>query len=340
MANYSDNGINLALYTTEATQPFIAIIQSVPMTNKSPLFLIAAALVACAESTTSPDLALQESQSAASAAAISSAKAAASETIVGLTANNSLITFSSSKPNQTSREVQITGLMSGENVVGIDFRPSDLTGGADIGKLYGLTDDSRVCTINPTTGVASMCVALVDGVGAPVLLTGTSFGVGFNPVVDRLRIHSDSDQNLRVNVESGVTIRDGALMYTAGDPNAGDNPAVTATAYTNNDTTAATGTELYAIDVTQDVLVEFGAPTATTGPNSGQLLTVGSLGVNAGSSAGIDISVTSSIAYAALSTSSSGKSTLYSINLDTGAATKIGLLAQTKGALLSIAVQP
>lgn len=70
------------------------------------------------------------------------------------------------------------------------------------------------------------------------------------------------------------------------------------------------------------------------------LRTVGSLGVDANFSSGFDISNSSGIAYAAFSTSASGKSTLYSIDLETGAATKIGRLAQTKSALIGIAVAP
>ncbi|MBA2707691.1 MAG: DUF4394 domain-containing protein [Gemmatimonadaceae bacterium] len=47
------------------------------------------------------------------------------------------------------------------------------------------------------------------------------------------------------------------LAFTAGDPNAGQNPTVVGTCYTNNDADGATGTELYGIDTGLDVLVEF-----------------------------------------------------------------------------------
>lgn len=315
------------------------------MLQRSTLFILGAFVIACAESPTSPDaasLSLSEARSDAAGSATSG------ETIYGLTDGNEIITINGGKSNQTATTVEITGLAAGESVVGIDFRPSDLgaNGVNDIGKLYAVTDASRIYVVDPSTGAATSPVSLtLMGAGTPVLLSGASFGVGFNPVPDRLRIHSDTDQNLRINVETGVTLIDGTLAYTAGDANAGRNPAVTATGYTNNDADAATGTELYAIDVAQDVLVEFGpasAPgvTPATGPNSGKLLTVGALGVEAGTSAGFDISNTSGIAYAALSTSASGKSTLYSIDLDTGTATKIGMLAQTKSALIGIAVKP
>ncbi len=197
-------------------------------------------------------------------------------------------------------------------------------------QLIGLTSNNELVTF-----AATMPIML------SVALDRTAFGVGFNPVADRLRIHSNTNQNLRTNVETGLTILDGALAYTAGDVNAGADPDLTATGYTNNDADPATGTELYAIDVAQDVLVEFGPAVGTTsGPNSGKLVTVGAPGVDAGLLSGFDISNTTGIAYAVLSTSASGKSVLYTINLDTGTATKVGLLAQSKGPLLSVVVKP
>ena len=301
------------------------------MTMRVSLLFVAMALAACAEDPTGTDV-----STAATALSVNSVGKVSGEALIGLTSNNELVSFESGKPNQSTSLVPITGLMTGESVIGIDFRPSDLgtNGVSDIGKLYGVTSASRLYVINPVTGVVSNPVML------SVALNGTSFGVGFNPVVDRLRIHSNTNQNLRINVETGATIVDAPLAYSAGDVNFGKNADVTATGYTNNDANRATGTELYAIDVAQDVLVEFGAASATSGPNSGRLVTVGALGVDAGLLAGFDISVSSGIAYAVLETSASGKSVLYSIDLDTGAATKLGLLAQTKDALLSVAVRP
>jgi len=299
---------------------------------------IAALLGACADSPVSPATApLELSNARSTDAGKTAGKAESGETIYGLTSGNQLVTFGSGKSNQTAISVTITGLAAGEMVVGIDFRPSDLGANAtnDIGKLYALTDASRLYIVDPSTGVASAPVTL------SVALVGTSFGIGFNPAVDRLRIHSDANQNLRVNVETGATILDGTLAYTAGDANFGNDPDLTATGYTSNDSNPATGTDLYAIDVAQDVLVEFGpAVTNVSGPNTGLLLTVGSLGVDAGLLAGFDISNATGTAYAALSNSPSGKSTLYTVDLDTGAATKTGFFAQTKSALLSVAVQP
>ena len=255
--------------------------------------------------------------------------------IYGLTADNTLITFDAGHPNQVASETAITGLQAGERIVGIDFRPSDLNGDAigDVGKLYGVGSTSRVYLIDPQTGQASSGRPLVTETGAAVALSGTSFGVGFNPVPDRLRVHSDADQNLRINVDNGITAIDTALSYPAD----GANPSIVATGYTNNDNDPATATTLYAIDSNRNALTTFNVP---SGPNSGKMSVVGPIGVSTGHATGLDIAGTGNVAYAAFSESASGKSTLYTVDLGTGAASRLGLIAQSKSPLLSIAVAP
>ena len=255
--------------------------------------------------------------------------------VYGLTADNTLITFGAGQPNQVASETAITGLQPGERIVGIDFRPSDLNGDAisDVGKFYGVGSTNRVYLIDPQTGQASSGMPLVTETGVAVALSGTSFGVGFNPVPDRLRVHSDADQNLRINVDNGITAIDTALSYPAD----GVNPSIVATGYTNNDNDPATGTTLYAIDSNRDALTIFNVP---SGPNSGKMSVVGSTGAHTGDATGLDIAGVANVAYAAFSESASGKSTLYTLDLGTGAASKLGLIAQSKSPLLSIAVAP
>ncbi len=296
------------------------------------LFALAAVASACAAENNplSPDASLLSSAGTPVAARISGA----SETIYGLTSDNSLVVFASGKANQVSGETAITGLAAGEVVTGIDFRPSDLNANGinDVGKLYGVTSANRIYVIDQVTGVASSPVMLSTAV------TGSAIGTGFNPVPDRLRIHTTSNQNLRVNVDNGAVTVDGVLAYGMGDANFGVDPSIVATGYTNNDNDLATGTVLYAVDAATDALVTF--PAATGGPNGGVMATIGSLGLDVGDAAGFDISLASGNAYLALATSASGKSTLYSVDLATGMTTKLGMLAQTKSALLSIAVRP
>ena len=66
----------------------------------------------------------------------------------------------------------------------------------------------------------------------------------------------------------------------------------------------------------------------------------GSLGTDTGNSAGLDIAGPGNVAYAAFSDSPSGKSTVYLVDLLTGAATKLRLVAQSKAGLIGIAVAP
>ena len=227
---------------------------------------------------------------------------ASAATLYGVTGANSLVRFNSATPGTVDRTTTVNGLQPGETILGIDARPAK-------GQLYALGSTGRLYVVNPTSGRA----ALVSTVSAA--LSGGSFGVDFNPTVDRLRVVSDADQNLRVNPDTGAAVVDGALAYASGDPNAGQNPNVVGSAYTNS-FAGATTTTLYNIDSARDVLVTQ-AP-----PNNGTLNTVGPLGVDTGDVVGFDIAPNGNTAFAALTVG--GASRLYTINLATGAATPVG----------------
>ena len=47
------------------------------------------------------------------------------------------------------------------------------------------------------------------------MLSGTAFGVDFNPMADRLRVVSDAEQNLRANADTGATTTDATLNRAA-----------------------------------------------------------------------------------------------------------------------------
>ena len=180
-------------------------------------------------------------------------------------------------------------------------------------RLYALGSTSRLYTINLTTGVAT-----VVGTQFTTLLNGTSFGFDFNPTVDRIRVTSEADQNMRLNPNNaaiaGVDVN---LSYAALDPNTGLNPNVVGSAYTNN-FAGATVTALYDIDSNLDILV------LQSNPNGGILNTVGPLGFNTSDLVGFDISRASSTAYASLTLG--GTSGFFTINLATGAATLVGAI--------------
>lgn len=274
---------------------------------------------------------------------------AAGVTVYALTADGSILTFSSASPGTVSSSVRVTGISQYDQLVGLDFRPSDLNtadGVDNVGVLYAVASHNpaagRIYKINPTTGAATFVASLATAAtatdpGVPVPISGRSFGVGFNPTVDRLRVHSDAEQNLRINVDNGVTIVDPALAYRSDDRHAGSDPSVVGTAYTNSDADPATGTDLYAIDAARDVLVNFPAP---GGANSGQMATVGALGVDTDAAVGFDIvGSAGGTAYATLRTSGA-QAALYSIDLPTGRATRLDGLAQTGSPIVSITVAP
>ena len=148
---------------------------------------------------------------------------------------------------------------------------------------------------------------------------GTSFGYDFNPMPDRIRVTSDADQNLRLNPITGALAgTDTLLAYASGDINAGTNPNIVGSAYTNSFSGTPT-TTLFGIDSALDILV------TQIPPNGGKLNTVGSLGFDTSDQVGFDIFFFGNQAFASM-TADGGSSSFYSINLGTGAATAIGAI--------------
>lgn len=237
---------------------------------------------------------------------------ARAELLLALTQGNQLVSFDSGNVGVTST-VTIAGLQAGDVLTGIDARPlnNSLFGFAvngTTGRLYSIDRLTGAATLNSTLNTA---------------VSGNFFGVDFNPTVDRLRIVSDTGQNLRVNVDTGAALVDGALQFAAGDANAGTPPQVVAAAYANNSNGAAT-TTLYTLDLsTQSLLTQ--AP-----PNNGTLNTVAALSSILFPEAAFDISGMTGMAYAILNGFE-----LASINLTTGEATSLGAI-NTPGNIIGL----
>lgn len=225
------------------------------------------------------------------------------DTVV-LTTANQIASFNRAAPATTVGSIAISGLATGETLVGIDVRPAD-------GKLYALGSAGNVYTVEPATGVATLKVALraVSGDDNPyTALSGDSFGIDFNPVADRLRVVSNTGQNLRINVDTGDALTDGAIALPAGTA------SVTAAGYTNA-FAGTTTTQLFDLDVTSGLL-HLQDP-----PNNGTLAVGLPLGVTATAANGFDIDARNNTGYAALTVG--GATSLYTINLSTGAATVV-----------------
>lgn len=246
---------------------------------------------------------------------------ASSIQLIGLDNNNTLFLFDSNNSSQT-RTRPVTGITG--NLLGIDFRPAD-------GQLYGLTDTSNIYTINTATGAATFVSTL-----STAFAGGFESGVDFNPVPDRLRIVGSNDQNLRADVATGTTIVDGTLAYAVGDVNAGVDPNLTAEAYTNSFAPSPAPnrtTQLFGIDFGLDILVQ------QNPPNAGTLNTIGSLGVDFGSNGGFDILSTQNRGIITNTAFAASGSSLYTINLSTGAATTVGTIGNGNVNLVGLATR-
>jgi hypothetical protein len=225
--------------------------------------------------------------------------------VYGLTTDNALFTFDSATPNVVLTGGIVTGLQTNEVLYSIDVRPAT-------GELFALGSTHRLYAVNPSTFAATA----VGGQFTPAL-NGTSFDADFNPTVDRIRVVSDADQNLRLNPVTGaVAAVDGPLSY--GAPFTFLNPNVNAAAYSNN-FSGAGSTTLYTLDTGIDTL-------NIQDPNTGIQTIVGFLGFDATDATGFDIYTVGStnFALASLNTTTTSTSLLYSINLTTGAALPIG----------------
>ena len=237
----------------------------------------------------------------ASALAVPGA-ALAAEAFYGVTQDNRLVTFQSDNVTNVAPTHAITGLPGGEKIVGLDVRPLN-------GQLYALGATSRLYVINPRTGAARQ-VGATPFIPA---LAGASFGFDFNPTVDRIRVTSDAEQNLRLNPDDGtITGVDTNLAYAAGDPGAGTNPSVGGSAYTNS-FAGATSTTLLDIDNARHALV------TQNPPNDGTLTTVGALGTN-NNAVAFDIGE-GNVGYAVLN-GEQNRQNLFRIDLTNGHATQ------------------
>lgn len=246
------------------------------------------------------------------AALVATSPVTFAQTVIGLNDGNTLVRFSASAPGAVPATVPVSGLEAGETLLGIDFRPAT-------GALYALGDAGNLYVIDPVSGVAT------PGAALNVALDGATFGVDFNPVPDRLRVVSDSGQNLRINVDTGETLVDGAINPAG--------PQLVAAGYINSVSPAPMSTALYVVDVTTSNLL-LQAP-----PNDGTVTAVGDLGVvlDASGDHSLDVLTVGGVntAYAAFRVG--GTTTLYTIDLATGAATARGAVGGNP-ALRGIAV--
>jgi hypothetical protein len=238
--------------------------------------------------------------------------AIAVESLVAITPNNQLLRFSSTSPGTTTA-VSITGLASGETLLGIDQRPVD-------GLLYGIGSTSTIYSINAVTGAAT-----ASGPAFSPLLESTLIGIDFNPTVDRIRYVDALGNNRRFVPNTGAqAANDPDLTYAGGGV-----PRAVGVAYTNSQlggVPAGSVREL-GIDSANDSLIEIGTMAGGNASfNAGVSTVIGSLGVDTSDAVGFDISGATGVYYASL-TNPNGVASLYTLNPMTGAASLVGAFA-------------
>ncbi len=254
----------------------------------------------------------QSSTSSSTASTTRTADRARGFDVIGLTADSRLVRFSTGGTERLKRLDKVRGLTDDQRLVGIDYRVQDR-------KLYGVGDLGGIYTID--TGVRFGRATKVSQLTVP--LTGTNFGVDFNPAANRLRVISDTGQNLRHNLDdpmgapaAGTTAVDGTLTYPGPPPVTATH--VTAAAYTNNDLDPNTATTLFDLDTALDQVV------IQSPANAGTLAATGKLTVDAGSRAGFDIYSTRSGNRGLAVLEVGGKTRLYDVALLTGEANRLG----------------
>ncbi|NML67765.1 DUF4394 domain-containing protein [Hymenobacter sp. RP-2-7] len=253
----------------------------------------------------------------------------------------SLVTFQATAPGTFTATAPITGLASGQALVGLDTRPNT-------GELFALgynnsaasgTANAQVYRLATTGALTAVGSPITLALGADLL---PKIGFDFNPTVDRIRVTAANGANYRLNpVTGGIAATDGNLAYATTDTNTGQTPGVGASAYTNS-YIGSTATTLYNVDETASRLV------SQNPPNDGTLNTIGALGVTVNGllqTTDLDIAYTGgqNVAYLSVATAQAtgtATSQLYTVNLTTGVATAVGTLgsANASSGISDIAV--
>ena len=241
--------------------------------------------------------------------------------VVGLTTDGRLVSFDAATPGRTRGIGRVKGLAGDQSLVGIDYRVQD-------GKLYGVGNAGGIYTLGTGDARATKVSQLT------VALSGTSFGVDFNPAANRLRVVSDTGQNLRHNLDdaaattpplAGTTVMDGTLTVPpATTPAMG----IGAAAYTNNDLDPNTATTLFDLDTAGDQVV------VQSPANAGALAPTGKLLVDTGPVAGFDIYSRTGFGttkgnHGLATLSVLGRYSLYQVSLLTGQVSRIGSFRPT-----------
>ena len=217
-----------------------------------------------------------------------------------------------------------SGLVTGDSLRALAVQPAT-------GKLFTVGTAHVLYTINPFTGVATAV-----GPAFSTAPTSDSMDLAFDHLTGALRLFTASGQNVALNPASGqVTSVDVPLAFNLNDVSAGLSPQLVGADYSFSGGVQT----LYGFDAGRDSIVRIGSvggvPQTAA---SGQLTTLGTLGVDTAACGGLKIPLAASYGFASLS-NGTASSALYAINLAKGNAVLLGTLRSAE-AVRDIAIAP
>jgi hypothetical protein len=261
---------------------------------------------------------------------------------------NGIAAFATSFASGLEAPLALTGVDAGDLIVSIDRRPQN-------GFLYGLGFNAtagtvRLYAISGTTGIAAPIGATGMFVGpdgtTPVPVgagTNTSFGMDFNPSVDRVRVVNSAGQNFRINPNTGAFVDGSGTVANVNMDGAinGAASSVQETAYTNNAPNATLTTQ-YTLDRDSDQVC------IQNPPNAGTQTQCLALGGRVDAVLGFDIApgvdtatanapVAAGAATAVVRREGQGVESLARIDLANGALTDLGVIGS--GGITGVAIQ-
>jgi hypothetical protein len=163
-------------------------------------------------------------------------------------ANNFLV-FGTESFDVLSQKMRITGLPILKRIIGIAIRPSN-------GKLYGVGNDSRMYTIDPSTAVAT---PVGGGQFSPKIVDffEIHFAMALEPNGDRVRlISTEAGTNWSISLDDGTAVMGAPVHYAAGDPNEGVTPHITALIYRPSSPNAALNASISRLASSSDPCTE------------------------------------------------------------------------------------
>ncbi len=222
----------------------------------------------------------------------------ASARVAAVTSDRRIVLFDTNDPGTLLDSYTVTGLPANDPVVSLDYRP------AAPELLYLVTEDGALYTVSPPEEGTTVAATLVGSIAT----NGEDVEeIDFNPVADRLRVATDDNGSLRVDVTATppTTTPDGGFAYPGGGA-----AEIEGVAYTNSFETA-TSTVLYGIDVERNALVRVDPP------NAGTLELVGPLGFNVDGPVPFDISPADPT-LGFIAQESGNRSRIYSVDIGDG----------------------